>query len=63
MQLSEPKDVPREKWSDAMHVLTSMGISGQLDVPIERSGAIDEAGSVGGSGVVHGDAGLSAVIH
>lgn len=61
VQLPEPKDVPREKWSDAMHVLTSMGISGQRDVPIERSDAVDEAGPVGGSGVVLGDAGLSAV--
>ncbi len=23
-QLPEPRDVPREKWSDAMHVLTAM---------------------------------------
>lgn len=44
-----------------MHVLTSMGISGQRDVPVGRSGAVEVAGPVGGSGVVHGDAGLIAV--
>lgn len=61
VQLPEPKDVPREKWSDAMHVLTAMGISGQRDVPIEMSGAVDGASPVGGSGAVLGDSGLSAV--
>ena len=61
VQLPEPKDVPREKWSDAMHVLTAMGISGQRDVPIELLGAVDGASPVGGSGAVLGDAGLSAV--
>jgi hypothetical protein len=61
VQLPEPKDVPREKWSDAMHVLTAMGISGQRDVPIELSGGVDGASPVGGSGAVLGDAGLSAV--
>ncbi|QYX51118.1 hypothetical protein K3F44_16040 [Pseudomonas sp. S07E 245] len=61
VQLPEPKDVPREKWSDAMHVLTAMGISGQRDVPIELVRAVDGASPVGGSGAVLGDAGLSAV--
>ncbi len=60
-QLPEPKYVPREKWSDAMHILTAMGISGQRDVPIELSGGVDGASPVGGSGAVLGDAGLSAV--
>ncbi|SNS72003.1 hypothetical protein SAMN05216255_3126 [Pseudomonas segetis] len=41
VQLPESKDVPREKWSDAMHVLTAMGISGQRDVPIEMVGGVD----------------------
>ncbi len=61
VQLPEPKDVPREKWSDAMHVLTAMGISGQRDVPIELAGAVDKASPASGSGTVLGDAGLSAV--
>ena len=61
VQLPEPKDVPREKWSDAMHVLTAMGISGQRDVPIELAGAVDRASPASGSGTVLGDAGLSAV--
>lgn len=59
--LLEPKDVPREKWSDAMHVLTAMGISGQRDVPLELSGAVGGVSSAGSSGGVLGDAGLSAV--
>ena len=61
VQLPEPKDVPREKWSDAMHVLTAMGISGQRDVPIELAGAVNDVSSSGGSVGGLGDAGLSAV--
>ena len=61
VQLPDPNDVPREKWSDAMHVLTAMGISGQRDVPIELAGAVDRASPASGSGTVLGDAGLSAV--
>lgn len=61
VQLPEPKDVPREKWSDAMHVLTAMNISGQRDVPLELSGVAGGAGSAGSSGAVFGDAGLSVV--
>lgn len=61
VQLPEPKDVPREKWSDAMHVLAAMGISGQRDVPIELAGAVDGASPAGGSGIVLGDAGSTAV--
>ncbi|MFP6850066.1 MAG: hypothetical protein VCA57_15295 [Pseudomonas sp.] len=59
--LLEPKDVPKDKWSDAMHVLTAMGISGQRDVPLELSGAASGVSSAGSSGAVLGDAGLSAV--
>ena len=61
VQLPEPKDIPREKWSDAMHVLTAMGISGQRDVPTELSGTVDGASPAGGPGAALGDAGLSAV--
>ncbi|CAI8917334.1 hypothetical protein EMIT048CA2_30051 [Pseudomonas chlororaphis] len=32
--LPEPKDVPREKWSDAMLVLEAMRIDGQRDIPL-----------------------------
>lgn len=35
VQLPDPQNVPKEKWSDAMHVLTAMNISGQRDVPLE----------------------------
>lgn len=35
VQLPDPKDVPKEKWSDAMNVLSAMNISGQRDVPRE----------------------------
>lgn len=55
-QLPEPRE-----WSDAMHVLTAMGISGQRDVPIELAGAVDRASPASGSGTMVGDAGLSAV--
>lgn len=61
VQLPEPKNVPREKWSDAMHVLTAMGISGQRDVPIELVGTVDGASPAGGSGTVLGDAGSTAI--
>lgn len=61
VQLPDPNDVPRGKWSDAMHVLTAMGISGQRDVPIELAGAVDGVSSAGGSVGGLGDAGLSAI--
>ncbi|MDX1296709.1 MAG: hypothetical protein R3260_00500 [Pseudomonas sp.] len=53
VQLPDPKDVPKEKWSDAMHVLTAMNISGQRDVPRElvASGPITASPSAGGSAV------------
>lgn len=35
VQLPDPQNVPKEKWSDAMHVLTAMKISGQRDIPHE----------------------------
>lgn len=59
--LLEPKDVPRDKWSDAMHVLTAMGISGQRDVPLSLSGAARGVSPAGSPGAVVGDAGLIAV--
>lgn len=37
VQLPDPQTVPKEKWSDAMHVLTAMKISGQRDVPREKA--------------------------
>lgn len=59
--LLEPKDVPRDKWSDAMHVLTAMGISGQRDVPLSLSGAARGVSPAGSPRAVVGDAGLIAV--
>lgn len=38
VMLPEPKDVPREKWSDAMLVLEAMRIDGQRDIPSEMVG-------------------------
>ncbi|QKS83028.1 hypothetical protein GN234_14210 [Pseudomonas bijieensis] len=61
VQLPEPKDVPRAKWSDAMHVLIAMGISGQRDVPIELAGVVEGTSPARGFGGGLGDAGLSAV--
>lgn len=37
--LPEPKDVPREKWSDAMLVLEAMRIDGQRDIPRDMVGS------------------------
>ncbi|MFT2189172.1 hypothetical protein [Pseudomonas putida] len=61
VQLPEPKDVPKEKWSDAMHVLTAMGVSGQRDVPIEMVGGVDRVSPTKSSVAGLGDAGLSAI--
>ncbi|MCV2496160.1 hypothetical protein [Pseudomonas paraeruginosa] len=61
VQLPEPEDVPKEKWSDAMHVLTAMGISGQRDVPIEMVGGVDGVSPTNSSVAGLGDAGLSAI--
>lgn len=61
VQLPDPKDVPKEKWSDAMHVLTAMGISGQRDVPIEMVGGVDRVSPTNSSVAGLGDAGLSAI--
>ncbi len=61
VQLPEPKDVPKEKWSDAMHILTAMGISGQRDVPIEIVGGVDRVSPTKSSVAGLGDAGLSAI--
>lgn len=38
VSLPEPKDIPREKWSDAMLVLEAMRIDGQRDIPREMVG-------------------------
>ena len=52
--LPEPKDVPREKWSDAMLVLEAMRIDGQRDIPSEMVGNeadnLSAPRSSGGSG-------------
>lgn len=40
VQLPDPKTVPREKWSDAMIVLSAMGIDGQRDIPKELAGQV-----------------------
>lgn len=52
--LPEPKDVPREKWSDAMLVLEAMRIDGQRDIPREMVGNevdnLSATRSSGGSG-------------
>jgi len=60
VQLPDPQNVPKEKWSDAMHVLTAMNISGQRDVPREFvvSGPTTATPSTGGSSVA--DAAVAA---
>lgn len=54
VQLPDPKNVPHEKWSDAMVVLTAMGIEGQRDIPKELAGQVPSTvvhGSGAGGGV------------
>lgn len=60
VQLPDPQNVPKEKWSDAMHVLTAMNISGQRDVPLElaTSGPTTATSGTGGSSV--GDVAIAA---
>jgi hypothetical protein len=51
IELPEPKDVPREQWSDAMLILDAMGITGQRDIPrqLAMSGATATGPAPGGS--------------
>ncbi|MCC9289619.1 hypothetical protein [Pseudomonas aeruginosa] len=53
VQLPVPQNVPTEKWSDALHVLTAMNITGQRDVALElaRSGPTTATSATGGSSV------------
>lgn len=58
VQLPDPQTVPKEKWSDAMRVLTAMKICGQRDVP--RDWAEPFAGaSPGTTGTAAADAGVA----
>jgi hypothetical protein len=61
VQLPDPKDVPKEKWSDAMNVLTAMGITGQRDVPLELVGKASGGMAGTSSGGAAADAALSGV--
>lgn len=61
MPLPEPKDVPKTKWSDAMNVLTAMGISGQRDVPLELVGKATGGMTAPSSGGVAADAAVAGV--
>lgn len=60
IELPEPKDVPREKWSDAMQVLDAMGIVGQRDVPRELAAAGPTTVLANGGGSTAADAGMAA---
>lgn len=58
--LPDPQTVPKEKWSDAMRVLTAMKISGQRDVPRDRAESFAGA-SPGTTGAAAADAGVAGV--
>lgn len=61
VKLPEPKDVPKEKWSDAMNVLTAMRITGQRDVPLELVGKASGGMAGTSSGGAAADAALAGV--
>ncbi|QCT95428.1 hypothetical protein FEV13_00315 (plasmid) [Stutzerimonas degradans] len=60
VQLPDRHSVPKEKWSDAMHVAEAMGLTQQRDVPREHAqGGDANAGAGAGSSSV-ADLGLAA---
>lgn len=61
VQLPDPQIVPKAKWSDAMHVLTAMKISGQRDVPRELAESFNSppSNTSGGAGADAAIAGVS----
>lgn len=61
VHLPDPKDVPKEKWSDAMEILTSIGISGQRDVPLELVGKASSGMRGASPGGAAGDVALAGV--
>jgi hypothetical protein len=61
--LPEPKDLPRQKWSDAMLVLEAMRIDGQRDIPREMVGSeADSLAPQSGSGYM-GDLTLGSLAY
>ena len=61
VQLPDPQSVPKEKWSDAMHVLTAMKISGQRDVPREMAETFANSAPGRTSGTAGADAAIAGV--
>ncbi|EPG2634336.1 hypothetical protein L4P19_004620 [Pseudomonas aeruginosa] len=59
VELPDPKDVPKEKWSDAMHVLKAMGMSGQRDVPREMAESFVNSGLGPSTGAASADVALA----
>lgn len=60
VQLPDPQNVPKEKWSDAMHVLAAMNISGQRDVPLELATSGPRTATPGTAGSSVGDVAIAA---
>ncbi|MEE1923348.1 hypothetical protein V0R50_16220 [Pseudomonas sp. 148P] len=60
IELPDPKDVPREKWSDAMLILDAMGITGQRDIPLELAVAGPTTAAPSINGASAGDAAITA---
>lgn len=61
VQLPDPQNVPKDKWSDAMHVLTAMKISGQRDVPRELAESFVNSTPGNTSGGAGADAAIAGV--
>lgn len=62
VQLPDPQNVPKEKWSDAMHVFTAMNFTGQRDIPRELAESVTGTApthTVGGTGAA--DAAITSV--
>jgi len=59
VQLPDPQNVPKEKWSDAMHVLTAMKISGQRDIPRELAESFADSAPSLSAGAAAADAAIA----
>ena len=59
IQLQDPQKVPKEKWSDAMHVLDAMWIIGQRDIPREYITKVSSTAGYSATQVNAADVGLA----
>jgi len=62
-QLQDPKDTPKEQWSDALTYLEAMGVHGMRDIPKDLLAEVSHpsAGAYGTGALDVGLVGLGAV--